>query len=230
MASSYLSDSEYANQRKELLTLMNQLRSVGAQGELDLPRIAVIGNQSAGKSSVVEAISGINVPRDSGTCTRCPLECRLVSAPEWACRISIRREFDFMGRRLAEVSEIPFGDLIRNRTEVEMMLRRAQLAVLDPGAEITRIMRMNLEELKEKLQDGRTAEFSRNVVCIDLEGPELTDVQFVDLPGIIQNASPAAIRLVEDMVVDNIRGNCLIFGGDSDDRRHRKSESHDVGS
>jgi hypothetical protein len=29
--------------------LMNQLRAVGAQGELDLPRIAVIGNQSAGK-------------------------------------------------------------------------------------------------------------------------------------------------------------------------------------
>ncbi|KAJ6477061.1 P-loop containing nucleoside triphosphate hydrolase protein, partial [Mycena sanguinolenta] len=194
MASSNLSDSEYAHQRKALLTLINRLRSVGAQGELDLPRIAVIGNQSAGKSSVVEAISGINVPRDSGTCTRCPLECRLASAPEWACRISIRREFDFTGKRLAD-----------------MMLRRAQLAVLDPGADIVRIMRMNLEEIKEKMKDGRTTEFSRNVVCIDLEGPDLTDVQFVDLPGIIQNASPAAIRLVEDMVVDNIRGNCLIL-------------------
>ncbi|KAJ7605171.1 P-loop containing nucleoside triphosphate hydrolase protein [Roridomyces roridus] len=212
MTSSYLSASEYANRRKQLLALMSQLRSVGAQGELDLPRIAVIGNQSAGKSSVVEAISGINVPRDSGTCTRCPLECRLASAPEWACRISIRREFDFSGRRIAgEVSEIPFGDLIRNRDEVEMMLRRAQLAVLDPTLEIARIMRMELKELKETLQDRRTAEFSKNVVCIDLEGPDLTDVQFVDLPGIIQNASPAVIRLVEEMVVDNIKGNCLIL-------------------
>jgi hypothetical protein len=52
-SSYYLYGSEYASQRKKLLALMNQLRSVGAQGELDLPRIAVIGNQSAGKKPVV---------------------------------------------------------------------------------------------------------------------------------------------------------------------------------
>lgn len=44
-----LSASQYATHRKELLALMSQLRSVGAQGDLDLPRITVIGNQSAGK-------------------------------------------------------------------------------------------------------------------------------------------------------------------------------------
>lgn len=37
---------------------------------MDLPQIAVIGQQSAGKSSVIEAISGITLPRSSGTCTR----------------------------------------------------------------------------------------------------------------------------------------------------------------
>ncbi|KAF7350793.1 P-loop containing nucleoside triphosphate hydrolase protein [Mycena sanguinolenta] len=222
MASSYLSDSQYANQRKELLMLMNRLRSVGGSW-----RAGPTSNRSYRKperryeaivtmipfcSRVCNPIQ-INVPRDSGICTRCPLECRLVSAPEWACRISIRRDFDSTGRRLAEVSETPFGDLIRNRTEIGMMLRRAQLAVLDSGAQTTRIMRMNIEELHtyEKLQNRRPPEFSRNVVCVDLEGPDLTDVQVIDLPGITQNASPAAIRLVEDMVVDNIRGNCLIL-------------------
>jgi hypothetical protein len=43
-----LSESQYAVHRKELLALMSQLRSVGAQADLDLPRITVIGNQSAG--------------------------------------------------------------------------------------------------------------------------------------------------------------------------------------
>ncbi|KAJ7467527.1 P-loop containing nucleoside triphosphate hydrolase protein [Mycena latifolia] len=208
-----LSDSEYASRRKELLALMSRLRAVGAQGELDLPRIAVIGNQSAGKSSVVEAISGIKVPRDSGTCTRCPMECCLASAPEWACRISLRYEFDAAGKRRpqAEVLKKPFGGIISEKDEVEVMLRRAQLAVLDPRTAIPTIMKMGVEELKEKMQDGKTASFSKNVVCIDLEGPDLTDLQFVDLPGIIQNATAESVRLVEEMVVENIRGNCLIL-------------------
>jgi hypothetical protein len=41
-----------------------------ADVELDIPAIAVIGWQSAGKSSLIEAISGITLPRASGTCTR----------------------------------------------------------------------------------------------------------------------------------------------------------------
>ena len=41
-----------------------------AQLDLDIPVIAVLGSQSAGKSSLIEAISGITLPRASGTCTR----------------------------------------------------------------------------------------------------------------------------------------------------------------
>ncbi|KAJ7208660.1 P-loop containing nucleoside triphosphate hydrolase protein [Mycena pura] len=205
-----LSASQYASQRKELLGLMSQLRSVGAQGELDLPRIVVIGNQSAGKSSVVEAISGIKVPRDSGTCTRCPMECRLASGSTWTCRIYIRREFDADGHRLREVSEQPLGGPITDKNEVETMLRRAQLAVLDPGVE-KEVMNMTVEQLKDRMKDETIAKFSQNVVCVDLEGPDLTELQFVDLPGLIQNATPEVVRLVEEMVVGSIGGNCLIL-------------------
>ena len=38
--------------------------------DVDIPAIAAIGWQSAGKSSLIEAISGITLPRASGTCTR----------------------------------------------------------------------------------------------------------------------------------------------------------------
>ena len=40
------------------------------QVDIDSPPIAVIGHQSAGKSSLIEAISGITLPRSAGTCTR----------------------------------------------------------------------------------------------------------------------------------------------------------------
>ncbi|KAJ7731892.1 P-loop containing nucleoside triphosphate hydrolase protein [Mycena metata] len=208
----HLSGSQYAANRKELLGLMSQLRAVGAQGELDLPRIAVIGNQSAGKSSVVEAISGIKVPRDAGTCTRCPMECRLSSSSNsWSCRISIRLEFDPSGRPRPEVLERVFGDMIINKDEVEIGLRRAQFAVLNPSVSFEEILAMNAEEIKNGISGLIPLPFSRNVVCVDLEGPELTDLMFLDLPGIIANAEQEIIDLVEEMVVSNIRGNCLIL-------------------
>jgi GTPase SAR1 family protein len=45
-----------------------QLRSVRA--DVDVPTICVLGDQSVGKSSVIEAISGIKLPRALDTCTR----------------------------------------------------------------------------------------------------------------------------------------------------------------
>ncbi|KAK7121470.1 hypothetical protein R3I93_022533 [Phoxinus phoxinus] len=59
------------------IDLIDTLRSVGIQKDLALPTIAVIGDQSSGKSSVLEAISGVELPRGSGIVTRCPLELRL---------------------------------------------------------------------------------------------------------------------------------------------------------
>ncbi|KAE9397400.1 P-loop containing nucleoside triphosphate hydrolase protein, partial [Gymnopus androsaceus JB14] len=206
-----LSNTLYASRRKELLALINQLRAVGAQNDLDLPRITVIGNQSAGKSSVVEAISGITVPRDAGTCTRCPMECRLLSSTgPWTCQISIREEFDSGGNRLREVFEIPFGGTITDKSQVELALRRAQFAVLNPEIPQKDILNASPEKLKN-MATQKSMPFSKNVVCVDLEGPELTDLSFIDLPGLIQNAEPDVVQLVEDMVVSHIGGNSLIL-------------------
>ncbi|KAF5349459.1 hypothetical protein D9757_012431 [Collybiopsis confluens] len=203
--------TSYSARRKELLALVNQMRALGAQNDLDLPRITVIGNQSAGKSSVVEAISGITVPRDAGTCTRCPMECRLIaSSSPWACRISVRAEFGRDGKRLEEVTEAPFGQPIDNKADVELALRKAQFAVLNPDIPFSEILRASAQDLKGMTTEKSMA-FSRNVVCVDLEGPELTDLSFIDLPGLIQNAEPEVVRLVEEMVITHIKGNSLIL-------------------
>lgn len=39
-----------------------------------LPELVLVGDQSAGKSSLMSALAGLSLPRDSGTCTRlvCP--------------------------------------------------------------------------------------------------------------------------------------------------------------
>lgn len=46
---------------RRMVDLVNRLRASGIEDlGLPLPRIAVVGNQSAGKSSLIEAISGVS--------------------------------------------------------------------------------------------------------------------------------------------------------------------------
>ncbi|GJV70027.1 dynamin-related protein 4C [Tanacetum coccineum] len=44
---------------------------------IPLPTIVVVGDQSSGKSSVLESLAGISLPRERGICTRVPLVMRL---------------------------------------------------------------------------------------------------------------------------------------------------------
>ncbi|XP_015211931.2 dynamin 3a isoform X3 [Lepisosteus oculatus] len=70
---------------EELIPLVNRLQdafsTIGQSCNLDLPQIAVVGGQSAGKSSVLENFVGRDfLPRGSGIVTRRPLVLQLISA------------------------------------------------------------------------------------------------------------------------------------------------------
>uniref|UniRef100_A0AAR2L7C2 Dynamin n=1 Tax=Pygocentrus nattereri TaxID=42514 RepID=A0AAR2L7C2_PYGNA len=75
---------------EDLIPLVNRLQdafsSIGQSCNLDLPQIAVVGGQSAGKSSVLENFVGKDfLPRGSGIVTRRPLVLQLITAnTEWA--------------------------------------------------------------------------------------------------------------------------------------------------
>lgn len=60
--------------------IQNELFGVNLQYDIDLPRIAAIGSQSSGKSSVLESIVGKDfLPRGADIVTRCPLVLQLVN-------------------------------------------------------------------------------------------------------------------------------------------------------
>ncbi|XP_041819867.1 dynamin-2-like isoform X3 [Chelmon rostratus] len=70
---------------EDLIPLVNKLQdafsSIGQSCNLDLPQIAVVGGQSAGKSSVLENFVGRDfLPRGSGIVTRRPLILQLVNS------------------------------------------------------------------------------------------------------------------------------------------------------
>lgn len=68
----------YSNMRT-MISLVDKLRDFNLHEYISLPRITVVGDQSAGKSSILESICGMNfLPRGSGIVTRRPLELRLI--------------------------------------------------------------------------------------------------------------------------------------------------------
>ncbi|KAL4623318.1 dynamin-1 [Arapaima gigas] len=71
---------------EDLIPLVNRLQdafsAIGQNANLDLPQIAVVGGQSAGKSSVLENFVGKDfLPRGSGIVTRRPLVLQLINCP-----------------------------------------------------------------------------------------------------------------------------------------------------
>ncbi|KZO95027.1 hypothetical protein CALVIDRAFT_187292 [Calocera viscosa TUFC12733] len=207
-----ISQSAFAEEKRKLLDVIDKIRDIGGDLIPQLPRIVVIGNQSAGKSSLIEAIARINVPRDMGTCTRCPSEIRLRSSnAAWTCLISLRWEYDQIGQKLRDVRTVPFGDRFTDPSQVEIMLRRAQLAILNPKTEQHLFLSADLANFENTGELG----FSRNVICIEVTGPGLTDLTFVDLPGIISSVQDTSqtdlIELIKSMVKEYIVGNSIIL-------------------
>ncbi|KAM8744188.1 dynamin-1a isoform 4-T4 [Acanthopagrus schlegelii] len=71
---------------EDLIPLVNRMQdafsAIGQNSNLDLPQIAVVGGQSAGKSSVLENFVGKDfLPRGSGIVTRRPLVLQLMNCP-----------------------------------------------------------------------------------------------------------------------------------------------------
>jgi hypothetical protein len=78
-------DVSYNQEIRPLLDVVDRLRNLDITKEgIELPSIVVVGDQSSGKSSVLESLAGIKLPRGQGICTRVPLIMRLKSCKDQA--------------------------------------------------------------------------------------------------------------------------------------------------
>lgn len=93
-----------------VIPIVNKLQDIfaqlGSQSTIELPQVAVVGSQSSGKSSVLEALVGRDfLPRGSDICTRRPLVLQLIQTKrkpdgteeEWGEFLHLpgKRFFDF---------------------------------------------------------------------------------------------------------------------------------------
>lgn len=177
-----LGNTDYARWQQKLNEVVKTLRNCGTESVIRLPKIVAIGNQSAGKSSLIEAISQIKLPRASGTCTRCPMEViisRSEKREDWRCKVSLRFGDD---ESVDKFGTEDFADT-RDKEKVSGILRRAQLAILNPYDDKDDFLILDDEQCEAH---HIAVPFSRNTVVVEITGAEV-DITFIDLPGLIQN-------------------------------------------
>ena len=91
----------------------------------------------------------------------------------------LRVTFDKQGQPLGAAKNTIFGPVITDKKDVEERIRRAQRAILNPSTNHDTFLTGPDVEL-----DGKPElSFSKNCVCLELTGPNLTDLSFCDLPG-----------------------------------------------
>ncbi|MEJ1282913.1 hypothetical protein NN561_013876 [Cricetulus griseus] len=115
---------QYEEKVRPCIDLIDSLRALGVEQDLALPAIAVIGDQSSGKSSVLEALSGVALPRGSGIVTRCPLVLKLKQlgqGEEWRGKVTYKD------------TEVEVSD----PTEVEGEINKAQNFIAGKGLGIS---------------------------------------------------------------------------------------------
>ncbi|KAI0364548.1 hypothetical protein BV20DRAFT_955990 [Pilatotrama ljubarskyi] len=130
----------------DLIKLVNKLQDTFANlgGELDMPQLAVVGSQSAGKSSVLETIVGRDfLPRGSGIVTRRPLVLQLIHTPvaehpnqtytEWGQFLHIDKRFTDFNEIRREIEQETFRVAGQNKgiSKLPIHLRIYSPNVLD---------------------------------------------------------------------------------------------------
>jgi GTPase SAR1 family protein len=178
-----LQDFQTAEQM-ELLNTADSLRAYGLGELTELPQLIVCGDQSSGKSSVLEAISGIPFPKQDVLCTR------------FATEVILRRG----QKESISVSIVPADD---RSSMGEARLRQFQhdLVARDDFPAL-------FEEAKSIMGLSGRKSFSKDVLRVEFCGPNQPQLTLVDLPGLIHSETESQnsndIGLVADLVTQYI--------------------------
>ncbi|KAI9155433.1 NADH-cytochrome b5 reductase 2 [Paramyrothecium foliicola] len=171
----------------QLLNSIDKLRSQGIDHYISLPQIIVCGDQSSGKSSVLEAISGVPFPVKSSLCTRFPIELVLRKTAHKGAKVRIIRDQGNSPKTTKRAHQRVEAEFEENLDDYE------DLPSLIEGA--TNAMGL--------LSSGRA--FSEDTLHIEISGPDHPHLTIVDLPGLIHSETKHQSALDIDLIQSVIK-------------------------
>ncbi|KAL4941105.1 hypothetical protein BDV06DRAFT_229883 [Aspergillus oleicola] len=173
-----------SSRTSERLNIIDRVRANGVGNRIALPQLVVSGDQSAGKSSVLEGITGFPFPRQDGLCTR------------FATEISLRHEPD---NQRATAMIIPHI----SRSDDEKARLSAFRCEIHDFAELPKIIEeaAKLMGIRGHGTDSDAPAFSPDVLRLEIVGKTGLHLTIVDLPGLISvSENEEDVKLVRDLV------------------------------
>jgi len=171
---------------EEILNVIDQLRSEGIGRYINLPQLIVCGDQSSGKSSVLEAVSGLGFPIKDNLCTRFATELILRRSPHLSVTASIHPD---------EYRPAVEKEHIRQFKSSTVDLRQFSAIV-------------NEAERHISVGQGRHP-FSKDVLRVEVSGPTQPHLTLVDLPGLYhapdESQNEEGVEFVESLVLSYIQ-------------------------
>ncbi|EPE34263.1 P-loop containing nucleoside triphosphate hydrolase [Glarea lozoyensis ATCC 20868] len=169
------------------LDIIDGLRGLGISNFVALPQLAVVGDQSSGKSSVLESFSGLPFPRDSGLCTRFATQIIFRRGPTSNIKVSIIPGPD---RSLQKAHKLHgyVKDSLTTLTSHEF---------LDILKEVCQLM--EIPSPGQPLETSHST-FSDDLLSIELCGPDKQNLSIIDIPGIFRTPTEG-VTTVQDMAL-----------------------------
>ncbi|KAL5372019.1 hypothetical protein PMIN02_012705 [Paraphaeosphaeria minitans] len=189
--------------RLRVLGVIDKLRELGVSENVSLPQLVVVGDQSSGKSSLLEGLTGLSFPVASDLCTRFATQIVLRRAPAHEAQVKItiipgpdaqgdEETLDFL---LSFTKTLSAEEFDSERFQEIFNEAAERMGLPGPNTE-------NLEDLEKR--------FSDDILKIELSGPDHHHLSVVDVPGLFHNPTKyqteedrAIIRkLIEDYITD----------------------------
>ncbi|KAH6655546.1 P-loop containing nucleoside triphosphate hydrolase protein [Truncatella angustata] len=174
-------DGLCSKERLDLMDSIDNLRSQGINHFVSLPQIIVCGDQSSGKSSVLEAISGVSFPVKSSLCTRFPTELVLRRAHQASASVSIVPHHTRSDTEKAALGS--FHEELQSFDGLSNLIDNAKSA-------------MGIST------HGKA--FAKDLLRVEISGPDRPHLTIVDLPGLIhsqtKNQSASDVGLIQEVV------------------------------
>lgn len=171
-----------SDEQRRILDTVAEVRKCGLEGILALPQLVVCGDQSAGKSSVMEALTEIPFPRNDNLCTR------------FATEITLR----YSTMESLTIKIIP-GD---ERTPAQQDGLKAFTEYITDFSELPKIMSKAMKAMGIGNSSDQSRAFASDVLSIEIEGPNRPQLTLVDLPGIIQSETKVATQTDVKLVAE----------------------------